>query len=138
MRFVKKLIYYSDVKLLLRIFIVSAKITFSLIKKNQSPLALIPPVNKHAAGHADKNKINKYVNLCIFIRRGLGFSDACLMYSTLLCYMLREAGVEAKINFGAKKTAPGSITGLNSIGHCWVTLGAEEHNMPYELIFKHP
>lgn len=136
---IKKIFAYRDVGLLFKIFVISLKISFiSSVKGESAALAAIPGIKRRPLKNTNRNKINKYVAMCVFIRRKLGFSDACLMHSILLCYMLREAGVEAKINFGVKKAGPGSITGLNSIGHCWVTVGNEKVDTDQKLIFNYP
>ncbi|MFH1776560.1 MAG: hypothetical protein ABH952_03255 [Candidatus Omnitrophota bacterium] len=62
-----------------------------------------------------------------------------MTYSMLLCHVYRELGINAKINFGAKrKTEKQNPTDLNTRGHCWVTIDEQELEMPYELIFKYP
>lgn len=85
-----------------------------------------------------REKISRYVNLYVSIRNKLGFRDTCLTYSILLCHMLRKHGLDAKINFGARKQATDPAGDIRSIGHCWVTVGQEELPMPYQIIFKHP
>ena len=138
MKIIKKILYYKDVGLLWKIFITSIKISFiSFLKKHQSPLSLrFKKIS--SVENPDIGKITKYVNFYTFIRRKLGFKECCLTYSLLLYHMLKQAGIEAKINFGAKKTDYKSITGLNMIGHCWVSIGDEKKETNEQLIFNYP
>lgn len=139
MRIIKSLLYYRDIKFLIKIFITSIKISFiSLIKGPQSLVDILPPINISALKNADREKINKYVNLYIFICRKIGIRNTCLTRSILLCYILRQSGIDAKVNFGAKKADSQSRTGLNMIGHCWVTVGDEKLQLDEKLIFSYP
>jgi hypothetical protein len=98
----------------------------------------MPSTSTNVLSHTNKDKIYDYVNLYFFIRRKLGIRDTCLTYSVFLCHMLIQAGVDAKINFGAKKAGFKSGAGSNMIGHCWVTVGEQEVITDYQLLFKHP
>ena len=138
MKIIKKLIYYSDIRLLIKILITQIKISLFSIKQPHSVITRIPPVNTKIIKSADKNKINRYVNLCVFILRRLGFRYTCLTYSALLCNILRQAGIEARVNFGARKIDCKSRAGINMVGHCWVTAENQELATNYQPIFKHP
>jgi hypothetical protein len=98
----------------------------------------MPPTTKNSLSQINKDKIYAYVNLYFLIRRKLGIRDTCLTYSVFLCQMLVQSGVNAKINFGAKKTGFESGAGSNMIGHCWVTVGEQEVVTDYQLLCKHP
>lgn len=138
MKIIKKILYYRDIRLFWRIFVTALKFFFrSSVKKHQSPLSLRFK-KLSSVENPDIGKITKYVNFYTFIRGKLGFKETCLTYSLLLYHVLRRAGVEAKINFGAKKTDFKSITGLNIIGHCWVTIGNEEKETIEQMIFSYP
>ena len=135
----RKLLYYTDLRLLVKILITTLKISFvSSIKGYHSIIASIPPARTNALSQNNKDKIYDYVNLYFFIRRKLGIRDTCLSYSVFLCHMLIQAGVNAKINFGAKKVGFKSGTGSNMIGHCWVTVGEQEVPTSYQLLCKYP
>lgn len=135
----RKLLYYTDLRLLLKILITFLKISFiSSIKGYHSVIASMPPARTHLLSQTSKDKIYHYVNLYFFIRRKLGIRDTCLTYSVFLCHMLIQAGVNAKINFGAKKAGFKSGAGSNMIGHCWVTVGEQEVITDYQLLCKHP
>lgn len=139
MKIIKKILYYRDVGLLWKVFFTSLKISFvSSVKKHQPPLFLSSFKKTSSIENPDIDKITKYVNLYTFIRGKLGFKETCLTYSLLLYHMLRQAGIGAKINFGAKKTDFQSRTGLNMIGHCWVTIGDEKKETNEQLIFNYP
>jgi len=138
---IKRLFYYRDLELLIKVFIASIKISFILaIQGVHSVIASIPPVNTNKIKNADRDKINRYVNLYLFILKRLGIRNTCLTYSILLCHMLRQFGINAKINFGAKKTDFKSRSGLNMIGHCWVSVDGIETEAPkyYKQLFSVP
>jgi hypothetical protein len=101
-------------------------------------IASMPPTTKNSLSQINKDKIYAYVNLYFLIRRKLGIRDTCLTYSVFLCHMLIQGGVNAKINFGAKKTGFESGAGSNMIGHCWVTVGEQQVITDYQLLCKHP
>lgn len=136
---IKKILYYRDVKLLWRVFTASLKISFiSSIRRSQLLNFLVSP-KKNITKNADENRIIKYVGFCVFIRKKLGIRDTCLTYSILLCNILRRAGIDAKVNFGAKKREEnGNPEDLNLIGHCWVTIGNEKKETAEKLIFCYP
>lgn len=132
MNIIRKLFYYRDLKLLLKIFICSLKISFiSFIKGPHLAILAMPPINTRTVKNTDRYKITRYVNFHFFIRRKFGIYYSCLMRSILLCYMLREAGIKARVDFGAKK-----INGRLS-GHCWVNENQKEVE-GYQTIFKYP
>ena len=140
MRTLKKVLHYKDLRMLWTVFFTSLKISvISCIKGPHSAIISMPSVNTDMEEKYSRNEINRYVNLCVFIRRKLGICDTCLTYSILLCHMLRRAGVEAKINFGAKKREQKTNSGdLSLIGHAWVTVGEEELQLPYQKILQYP
>ncbi len=137
---IKKILYYRDVKLLWRVFTATLKISFiSSIRQRQLLNFLISPKKMVLTKNADREKITRYVNLYTFIRSKLGFKETCLTYSLLLCHVLRRAGIDAKMNFGAKKKeVKKNAEDLNLIGHCWVTINKEEIQTPYQRIFTYP
>jgi hypothetical protein len=98
----------------------------------------MPSTSTHAPSQTNKDKIYDYVNLYFLIRRKLGIRDTCLTYSVFLCHMLIQAGVNAKVNLGAKKAGFKSGAGSNMVGHCWVTVGEQEVITDYQLLCKYP
>jgi len=104
MRTLEKVLRYKDLRIHWKIFFTSLKISIiSCIKGYHSAIISIPSVNKGIVKKYSRDEINRYVNMFFVIRRRLGICDTCLSHSILLCHMLRLAGLEAKINFGAKK-----------------------------------
>ena len=140
MRTLIKTLRYKDLRMLWKTFITSLKISFfSFIKGPHSAIISMPSINTDIVKKYNRNEISRYVDLCVFIRRKLGIRDTCLTYSILLCYMLRGAGFEAKINFGAKKREEKkNPEDLNLIGHAWVAVAGEELQVPYEQILQYP
>lgn len=120
---------HSDLNLLFRISGAVFKLAvIYFFKGSGSVLKLLEGVERRTKSYS-KIKIEKYVNLFIFIQSKLGIRYTCLTYSILLCYILRKSGYDAKINFGANN---------KEYGHCWVTIGDEEVKMPFGLILKYP
>ncbi len=136
---IKKAFYYKDVRLLGSVFFNFLKISFlCLLGKEHSLIASGlskegPKIKRYA-----KEKVIRYVNFCSFLGRKIGFKNTCLKYSFLLCYMLREAGWDAKVNFGVKKENISYRRDIDFTGHCWVTIGSEEVKAPYQLLFQYP
>ncbi len=124
---IRKLEYYKDLRLLWRTFFTSLKVSLS---QNNSFISLANPRPRKNAG--EQEKIMRYVNLCLHLRRRLGFKDSCLTSSLLLCNLLRQNGINAHINFSAKKETE------KMEGHCWVSVGEEKIASDYTLIFKYP
>lgn len=124
---IRKLGDFKDVPLLWRVFLTSLKVSLS---PDNSLICLANPREKKAA--EEKEKIVKYVNLCLFLRRRIGFKDTCLFSSLLLCNLLRQYGINARMNFSAKKENE------KMEGHCWVSVGEEKIVSDYTLIFKYP
>ena len=140
MRTLEKVLRYKDLRIHWKIFFTSLKISIiSCIKGYHSAIISIPSVNKGIVKKYSRDEINRYVNMFFVIRRRLGICDTCLSHSILLCHMLRLAGLEAKINFGAKKLEEKTNPeGFNLIGHAWVTVDDEELCVPYERIMQYP
>jgi hypothetical protein len=124
---IRKLGYYRDIPLLSRTFFTSFKISLS---SKSSQISLANP--RHNGRKEEKEKIIKYVNLCLYLRRHLGFKDSCLTSSLLLCSLLRQYGIDARVNFSAKKDNE------KMAGHCWVSVGDEKILSDYTLIFRYP
>jgi len=124
---VRKLSDYKDLPLLFRVFFVSLKISLS---PSEALIRLANP--QPCRRHKEREKIVKYVCLCLYFRKLLGLKDTCLTSSLLLCNVLRQYGIEAQVNFSAKKDKK------NMAGHCWVSIGDEEISSDYSLIFKYP
>jgi hypothetical protein len=122
-----KLGYYKDFPLLWRTFMTSLKLSLS---QDNSIISLANL--KQRKNGEEKEKIVRYVNLCLHLRRRMGFKDSCLTSSLLLCHLLRQNGINAHINFSAKKDTE------RMEGHCWVSVGEEKIVSDYTLIFKYP
>lgn len=124
---IRKLGYFRDIPLLTRTFFTSLKVSLS------PDSSLISLANLKPRGKAeDREKVVKYVHFCLYLRRLLGFKDTCLTSSLLLCNLLRQYGIDAQMNFSAKKDKE-SLS-----GHCWVSVGEEKIVSDYTLIFKYP
>ncbi len=124
---IRKLGYYKDFPLLLHTFFASLKVSLS---PDNSLLSLAIPKKRRKS--EEKEKIVKYVHFCLYLRKYLGFKDTCLKSSLLLCSLLRQYGIEAQVNFSAKKDRE------KMEGHCWVSVEEEKIANDYTLIFKYP
>ena len=128
--FLRKLKYYSNIILLTRIFLASFYI---LLARAHS---LIPLANPELKGYGFKNndreKLTRYVSLCVYIQSILGIKYTCLTYSILLCRILRQHGFDVNINFGVKKEDG------NMLGHCWVTGENDRIPTDYEVVLNYP
>ena len=110
-KIVKKLIYYRDIKLFFRIFLVDVKLGF------RGWQSFIPFKKIKTGKHrifVPIEKTIKYVKFYLYLRQRLGIGITCLKRSFLLCHMIRSYGQEAVINFGVIKQAD------KLVGHCWV------------------
>jgi hypothetical protein len=124
---IRKLAYYKDFPLLWRTFFTSLKVSLST---DNSLVSLANPRPRKNGG--EQEKIVRYVNLCLHLRRRMGFKDSCFTSSLLLCNLLRQNGINAHINFSAKKDRE------KMEGHCWVSVGEEKIVSDYTLIFRYP
>jgi hypothetical protein len=124
---IRKLGSYKDIPLIFWTFFTSLKL--SLSPENALISFANPPKRWNSK---EKEKIVNTVKLCLYIRRRLGFKDTCLTSSLLLCNLLRQHGINAYVNFSAKKDQG------NMAGHCWVSVGEEKIASDYTFIFKHP
>ncbi len=124
---IRKLRDYRDFPLLWRTFFTSLKVSLS----QDNPLISLANLRQRKNAE-EKEKIVKYVNFCLHLRRRLGFKDSCLTSSLLLCNLLRQNGINARINFSAKRDRE------KMEGHCWVSVGEEKIVSDYTLIFKYP
>lgn len=128
---IKKLIYYRDIKFLLRICLLYLRIIYVLKKDNHPVLELIPPVNRDLKKAADIEKITRYKDFCILVFRKLGFKDTCLIRSIIFCSILRSAGMDVRVNFGSMRIDN------KLVGHCWLDYNKEEGEN-YKLVCSYP
>ena len=137
----RKLRALKDIHLLWRLFLSSVHLLFtSRVKGYQAALRSVSDVNVETEKRqkADVKKISNYVGTLVLFRRKLGFRETCLTHSLLLCRTLRANGVDAKINFGARKIGEQTGDASAFTGHCWVTLRNQKSPANYELLFTYP
>jgi hypothetical protein len=63
---------------------------------------------------ADPKSMERVVNRALRVGAALGLLNSCLSRSVVLCRLLRENGVDARVAFGLNKD------GDRLAGHCWV------------------
>ena len=137
----KKLRALKDIHLLWRLFLSSVHLLFtSRVRGYQAALRSVSGISLKSEKRqkADAKKISNYVGTLVLFRRKLGFRETCLTHSLLLCRTLRANGIDAKINFGARKIGEQLGDGSQFTGHCWVTLRNQQSLADYELLFTYP
>jgi len=137
----RKLRALKDIRLLWRLFLSSVHLLFtSRVRGYHAALRSVSDINieSQKKQKADVKKISNYVGTLVLFQRKLGFKETCLTHSLLLCHTLRANGVDAKINFGARKIGEQKGDGSQFTGHCWVTLHNQESLADYELLFTYP
>ncbi len=132
----ERLKYYSDIRLLSQILLASLKVSLMFYFQKSKHLIRLADPRGFKRRSGDQEKITRYVNLCLYLRRRLGLKDTCLTHSILLCHMLRKYGIDAKVNFGTERNK--EIRDLAFIGHCWVSVNQEEILAGYQLIYRYP
>ncbi len=73
---------------------------------------------------ADPKRLERAVNRALRVGAVFGLLNSCLSRSVVLCRLLRENGVDARVAFGLNKD------GDRLAGHCWVVW---EGNPPVAL-----
>ncbi len=63
---------------------------------------------------ADPKRLERVVNRALRVGAAIGLLNSCLSRSVVLCRLLRENGVDARVAFGLNKD------GDRLAGHCWV------------------
>jgi hypothetical protein len=138
----KKLRALKDIHLLWRLFLSSVRLLFiSRVKGYQAALRSVSSISLKSEKRQkaeDVKKISNYVGTLVLFRRKLGFKETCLTHSLLLCRTLRANGVDARINFGARKIGEQTGDGSQFTGHCWVTVHNQKSLADYELLFTYP
>lgn len=134
----KKILYYSDARLFFRISMISLMIFLRTSFFSCKALIALADSKKGKKTKVGTEKIIRYVHLFLRLRKKLGFKETCLTYSILLCRILREFGLDAKINFAGKKSETLSTDTLPISGHCWVSLNGENETGDWNLIFQYP
>ncbi|MBU1863227.1 MAG: lasso peptide biosynthesis protein [Candidatus Omnitrophica bacterium] len=136
---IKEMIRFKEWHLFLRTFIISFKIFFlCLLRKDHLLFSRLPKKRDTIPSDDVKDRIMRYVNLCMFLRKNVGMNNTCFVYSVLLCHMLRQAGFDARVNFGAKSIEIAKEDDIPFVGHCWLSIGNEKVNVPHQLLLKYP
>ena len=126
--FLKKGLYYKDIKLLFSIFLDILYVSFTP-NKSRLPLANIV---KPFRSSCDTKKLKKYINFCFFIMQRMGIRPSCLTRSVIVCRILRSRGIDARIVFGCTWIEE------QLKGHCWVQLDELPQKQTYFPVFSYP
>ncbi len=80
----------------------------------------------------------RYVEFWLCLARRLGKGTTCLTRSVILCRLLRECGVEARITFATTETPGAVISSLEKVRHCWVEEAGEEASQGWVPVLRYP
>lgn len=109
----RKILYFSDVSLLVEILAMQRRITRSRDREVIRMLERTPV--SHSKGRS-MEQIDRYVDLGLRIGELRGGLNSCVTRSVIRCVLLRRSGVHARVAFGLNKR------GDRLEGHCWVVL----------------
>lgn len=124
---IRKLTYYRDFGLLLRVSFISLKVSFS---PNRFLIPLATPKGK---GRSEaREKIFRYAHLILHLRKLVGLRETCLTRFLLLCNLLRYFGASTQAGFGTKQD------GRKMADHCWVAVENEDSPGDWQTIFRYP
>ena len=137
-KLLKKLFYYSDFRLFFRILIISLKISYRTSIFACKSLIPLANFRKNRKNKVDTKKIVNYVHFFLHLRKKIGLKNTCLTYSILLCRLLRESGINARINFASKKEEGLLNKEFPFSGHCWVSMSEKDTPGEWEVIFRYP
>lgn len=112
---------YTDMRLLAQLLSDSVRISFLLRRNRWKALLAMANPKKAKGNNTDRDTMFRYFNFCLEMRRRFMLEDSCFHHSVLLCRCLRKNGVNARLNFGAKKQEKQKGT-MSLAGHCWVTV----------------
>jgi hypothetical protein len=134
----QKISYYADTLLHLRIIREMAVI--SLYRGKGYHCAVPDSVVPHpkAADPAYLFRLRRYCALWLAIRNRLGFHDRCYYRSALTCRVLRQSGIDARLNFGTMKGDASAADDWHFTGHCWVSYGTEVLETAYPFVIQYP
>lgn len=84
-------------------------------------------------------KVSHYVRIALMVRSWfIKQPPTCLIRSIILCRILRDYGVDAKVNFGTRVKADVDPQGWRHSGHCWVTYGKPAESPDFPFVFQLP
>jgi hypothetical protein len=137
--YVNRAPYYFDLFLFWRIL----KTSFCVFSsKEQNFLSIIKVDISNPIHHANREKmitkISHYVSIFLRIRLLLKKPHTCLTHSIIYCRVLRDYGIDAKVNFGTKKELNPETMEWPLTGHCWVTYDDEFIDSEYSFTFQIP
>ena len=137
--FLRKLRYYLDAALHMRIVIDMAIVT---LHRGKGYHAVIPasagPPRRNENDTSYLLRVRRYCGLWLSIRKRLGFRDGCFFRSAVTCRALRRAGIDARLNFGTMKNDEAEENDWHFTGHCWVSCGSDTIETAYPFVIQYP
>lgn len=132
-----KIFKFLDLRLVFYILKTAQQIE-SAYKSSSLLKFLNTKINKILPEKYGTETLYSYIIFCLRIRQFIGCKDTCLTRSILLCRVLRESGINAKVNFGTKKKDRISKDNWSTVGHCWVIVNDDKKNYGYPFIVQYP
>jgi len=124
-RSLRKLFYYRDMNLIVRIIYNIALVS---VTSQEKRLRLVPETVS-ASAVFNEEKVRKYVTFFYFIMKRLWIRPSCFNNSVSVCRIFRTYGINARIVFGCvfeNKTLK---------GHCWIETGGKVDPGKYVPVF---
>ncbi len=135
--FLKKIYFYRNIILILRILCLQIKFTFS-----ENVLKITNVEGKRMKKYYEFEELRKYVDFATRIGKKIGLKRTCLSNSLILFRLARESGYNVRLNFGCKVSEGTKLDKLNVLGHSWVTeennKGSNDTGNQYQVIFQLP
>lgn len=80
----------------------------------------------------------RYVDFWFYLAERLGRGTTCLTRSVILCRVLRQCGIEARITFATTETPGGVLSPLEKVRHCWVEEAGERPPRGWAPVLRYP
>lgn len=138
MEILKKCFWFCDISL-------HVKIIYEIIRirlHRAEGLHYVVPIHLDAESSENnkhiQNKIKKYCEFWLAVRRLLMYPDNSYYRSTILCTVLRKCGFNAVLNFGSSSGQSYQGPNLFFCGNCWVSIDNDGMDKGYAFVVQYP
>jgi hypothetical protein len=140
LHYLKRAPYYMDVSLFWMIFRLFRHV-FSLRDRGLLDIIRVdvrtPVEDPKREGIVQK--VSHYLRVALIVRSWFFRRPCtCFMRSVLLCRLLRDLGVDARVNFGTGMDPNRAPQEWPVSGHCWVGYGPPAETADHPFIFQLP